>query len=220
MGISLGSLANTTPTTSESFDVTKLDGVERVDKGDGQLTLNLSKGVTLDLSKAAPTLNKATVGLGWDASHGKAMDLDVFALLLHNGKVLANDDVVYFGQKDTHKGVVLSGDNRTGEGEGDDEQIYVTLNSVPSDVTSIAFFVNIYEAEKNAQNFGMVQNAYVRVVNDDTGKEECIYVLNEEGGLYTAFHVANLVRNSSGWSFETIGKGMYGDVGQIANQYV
>lgn len=224
MGINLGNLAPE-PNPIQSAppvppEVINQPGVQQVDKGDGKLTLNLSKGVQLDLTKAAPTLRKAMVGLGWDVSTtGKAMDLDVFALLLHNGKVLGTDDIVFFNQKDTGKGVRLSEDNRTGEGEGDDEKIFVSLDTVPSDVTSIAFFVNIFQAEQNGQNFGMVNGSYVRLVNEETNKEECIYILNEEGGLYTAFHFANLVRNVTGWTFETVGKGMHGDVNTIANQY-
>lgn len=224
MGINLGNLAPE-PNPIQAAppvpaEVLNQPGVQQVDKGDGKLTLNLSKGVQLDLTKAAPTLKNAMVGLGWDVNSGGAsMDLDVFAILLHNGKVLGTDDIVYFAQQDTGKGVRLSGDNRTGEGEGDDEKMFVSLDKVPSDVTSIAFFVNIYEAEIKGQNFGMVNGAYVRLVNEDTDKEECIYILNEEGGLYTAFHFANLVRNATGWSFETIGKGMHGDVNTIANQY-
>ena len=133
-----------------------------MDRGQaGGLSLNLSKGVSLDLTKALPTLNNVKVGLGWDANHTQAVDLDVFALLLHNGKIHDASDVIFFNQKDTGKGVRLNKDNRNGVGEGDDETMAVLLSNVPKDVTSIIFFVNVYDAETKRQNFGMVKNAYI-----------------------------------------------------------
>jgi len=221
MGINLGNLEPAPPIqqTAPVVDVTKQEGVQAVDKGNGQITLNLAKSVKLDLSKAAPALTRTIVGLGWDPMIAGKIDLDVFALLLHNGKILDTSDIIFFNQKDTGKSVTLNKDNRDGQGEGDDEQIRVDLSKVPADITSIAFFVNIYEAEKNSQNFGMVKNAYIRLVNEDTDKEEAIYILNEEGGLYTAFHFANLVRENGNWHFETVGKGMHGDVQVIANMF-
>jgi len=221
MGINLGNLEPAPPIqqTAPVVDVTKQEGVQAVDKGNGQITLNLAKSVKLDLSKAAPSLTRAIVGLGWDPICAGKIDLDVFALLLHNGKILDTSDIIFFNQKDTGKSVTLNKDNRDGQGEGDDEQIRVDLSKVPADITSIAFFVNIYEAEKNSQNFGMVKNSYIRLVNEDTNKEEAIYILNEEGGLYTAFHFANLVRENGNWHFETVGKGMHGDVQVIANMF-
>lgn len=224
MGINLGGLATShddvkTQAAGPAPEVLAQPGVQQVDRGNGQLSLNLSKGISLELAKAAPSLKHVLVGCGWDVAQGASMDLDVFALLLHNGKIHDTSDIIYFGQLDTGKGVKLDGDNRTGEGEGDDEKLHVDLDRVPSDVTSIMFFVSIYEATKKSQNFGMVQNAYVRLVNEDTNKEECIYVLNEEGGLFNTFQFAELKRSGSGWTFDTIGEGSNGDVQTIANKY-
>ncbi|WP_368262607.1 TerD family protein [Clostridium disporicum] len=219
MGINLGSIATTPQNIKETYQLP--EGVEKVDRGQaGGLSLNLSKGVSLDLTKALPTLNNVKVGLGWDANHTQAVDLDVFALLLHNGKIHDASDVIFFNQKDTGKGVRLNEDNRNGVGEGDDETMAVLLSNVPKDVTSIIFFVNVYDAETKRQNFGMVKNAYIRLINEDTGKEEAIYVLNEQGGLYTAFKFAELERNASGWSFKTLGEGTHGNVQTIVNQYL
>lgn len=190
--------------------------VEEINRG-GQISLNVSKGLSLDLTKQAPTLRRAKIGLGWDSSvNGQAIDLDVFALALHNGKVKSANDIVYYNQLDVVEGIRLSGDNRDGERDGDDEFIIVELDKISDDITSIAIFVNIYAPKIN---FGMVKNAYVRLVDDEKDKEEFIYLLNEKSGLYQTVHFANLVRNSFGWSFETIGQGTSGDVNEIANKY-
>ena len=219
MGINLGNIATTPQNIQGGYQLPA--GVEKVDRGQvGGLSLNLSKGISLDLTKALPTLNNVKVGLGWDANDTQQVDLDVFALLLHNGKIKDLSDIVYFNQPDTGKGVRSNGDNRNGVGEGDDETMNVLLSNVPTDVTSIVFFVNIYEAEKRRQNFGMVKNAYIRLINEDTDKEEAIYVLNEQGGLYTTFKFAELERNTNGWSFKTLGEGTHGNVQVIANQYL
>lgn len=210
MGINLGAIA-----TSQQES-----NIEKVDRGAGNFSLNLSKGISLDLTKNLPTLKKIKVGLGWDCYPSKSMDLDVFALLLHNNKIQDSSDIVFFNQKDTNKGIVLSGDNRNGEGDGDDETIFVDLDKVPQDISEVLFFANIYEANTRQQNFGMVKNAYIRIINEDTNKEEAIYVLNEEGGLYTAFKFAGLKRNANGWSLETYGEGTHGNVQEIANKYI
>lgn len=227
MGINLGSLApeptvdikaQTTP--SEPTPIVLPEGAEKVDRGGGIVTLNLKKGVSLDLSKTLPTLKNITVGLGWDPAQGISMDLDVFALALHNGKVQSANDVVYYAQRTVVPGINLSEDNRTGQGEGDDETIKIALDSIPSDITEIGIFVNIYEASQKNQNFGMVHGSYCRLVDDVTGKEEAIFVLNEsDAALYNAFHFVTFKRNATGWSFETVAKGLNGDVNQIANQY-
>lgn len=213
MGINLGNIATSSQNITE--------GVVAVDRGEPNgLSLNLSKGISLDLTKSLPNLNNVKVGLGWDANDTQPVDLDVFALLLHGEKIKDATDIIFFNQKDTGKGVRLNGDNRTGAGEGDDETMNVCLSNVPQDVTSILFFVNVYDAEAKRQNFGMVKNAYIRLINEDTGKEEAIYVLNEQGGLYTAFKFAKLERNSNGWSFKTLGEGTHGNVQVMANKYL
>ena len=227
MGINLGSLA---PEPTEDIKAQAApapvaqqvlpEGVEKVDRGNGQISLNLKKGISLDLTKTLPTLKNITVGLGWDPATGASMDLDVFALTMHNGKILSTNDIIYFNQRTICSGIVLSEDNRTGQGEGDDESIKISLDSVPADVTEIAIFVDIFEAEKKNQNFGMVHGSYCRLVDDATGKEEAIFVLNEsEAALYNAFHFVTFKRNATGWNFETVAKGMNGDINSIANQF-
>ena len=195
-------------------------GVEKVDRGNGAISLNLSKGISLDLTKTLPTLNNIHVGLGWDPAAGATMDLDVVALALHNGKVLSGNDVAFYNQRTIIPGVTISEDNRTGQGEGDDESIEMVLSSIPADITEVAIFVTIHEGAKKGQNFGQVHGAYVRIVDNNTQKEEVIHVLNEgDAALYEAFHFATFKRNATGWSFDTVDKGMHGDVMTIANSF-
>lgn len=224
MGINLGSLApepavdikaQATP-TPDPTPVVLPAGVEKVDRGGGQISLNLSKGISLDLSKTMPTLDRVKVGLGWDSK----ADLDVFALVMRTGKISSENDVVYFNQQDSVKGIHLSGDCRNGlETTGvDDETIEITLSQLPSDITEVAIFANIYNATN--QNFGMVNGAYIRIVDANTDKEQAIYVLNEkDAALFNAFHFATFKKNATGWSFDTVSKGMNGDVNTIANQF-
>lgn len=177
--------------------------------------LNLKKNDVLDLSKVSDSLNIVDVGLGWDTR----MDLDAIAFLLDEQDKLIS--TVYFGDKD-YTGVRLNGDNRTGEGDGDDEIITVTFNNVPKAVTKIALYVNIYAATSGLfrkKTFGQVQGSYVRLVNHETGKELCRYSLIEDGRSYNAFHFANLFRNENGWSFTAIGKGCNGSVSELESIY-
>lgn len=222
MGINLGSL------TPESTDIKAQatpapapvvlpDGVEKVDRGNGVVSLNLTKGISLDLTKTLPSLDKVKVGLGWDTT----ADLDVFALLMRNGKISSGADVIFFNQKDA-QGIHLSGDCRNGlDTTGvDDETIEITLSQIPADVTEVGIFANIYDATAKNLNFGMVQGAYTRLIDANTNKEEAIYVLSDkDAALFNAFHFVTFKRNGSGWTFETVAKGLNGDVNQIANQY-
>lgn len=219
-GITPISTDNTSNGGSASIAITPSVPVENLVQEinrDGQISLNVSKGLSLDLTKQAPTLKRVKIGLGWDSSvNGEDIDLDVFAITLHNGKAKTSKDVIYFRQKNAGTGIRLSEDNRDGQGDGDDEFIIAELDKIPSDITSIAIFVNIYAPKIN---FGMVKNAYVRLVDDEKNKEELIYILNEEGALYQTIHFANLVRNAYGWSFETVGQGTTGNVNEVANKY-
>lgn len=223
MGINLGSLAPE-PTVDIKAQVAPTpapivlpDGVEKVDRGGGMVSLNLQKGVSLDLSKTLPTLDKVKVGLGWDTT----ADLDVFALTMRNGKISSGADVIFFNQPNA-QGIHLSGDCRNGTDTTgtDDETIEITLSQVAPDVTEVAIFANIYDAAAKNLNFGMVNGAYTRIVDANTGKEEAIYVLSDnDAALYNAFHFVTFKRNATGWSFDTVAKGLNGDVQQIANQY-
>lgn len=220
MGINLGSLtpeATDIKAQAAPAPVVLPDGVEKVDRGNGVVSLNLKKGISLDLTKTLPSLDKVKVGLGWDTT----ADLDVFALLMRNGKISSGADVIFFNQKDA-QGIHLSGDCRNGlDTTGvDDETIEITLSQIPADVTEVGIFANIYDATAKNLNFGMVQGAYTRIVDANTNKEEAIYILSDkDAALFNAFHFVTFKRNGSGWTFETVAKGLNGDVNQIANQY-
>lgn len=190
--------------------------VQEVQTQNGEISLNLSKGLSLDLTKQAPSLKKAKVGIGWDANENEDIDLDVFALATENGKIVSANDIIFFRNREPGIGIVLDKDNRTGVGEGDDETILFDLGNIPNRITKIAVFVNIYTPNKN---FGMVKNCYARVVDAETNKQEFIYILNEEGALFNAYQIANFVRNQNGWSLETIGRGTNGDINKIANDW-
>lgn len=171
-------------------------------------TLNLQKGDLLNLSKNYSKLNNIDLGLGWDVSTGgRPWDLDVSAIALNdNGELV---EAVYYGNLNG-TGIKLNGDNLTGIGDGDDEIITVNLNSIPSNVKIIGFFVNIFSA--NGRDFSKVKNAYIRMVDKDRNEEVCKYKLNESGKGYDAFHFANLERVNNEWRFKTIGEGTNGGV--------
>ena len=151
--------------------------------------VTLAKGGNVSLSKAAPNLTQVLVGLGWDArsTTGAPFDLDASALLCQSGRVLGDEWFVFYNNLKSPDGSVEhTGDNLTGEGEGDDEQIKVNLAGVPADVEKIVFPVSIYDAENRSQNFGQVRNAYIRIVNQAGGAEIARYDLSEDAATETA----------------------------------
>ena len=175
----------------------------------------LKKGQKVDLTKTNPGLKKITVGLGWDVNRydgGSDFDLDASAFMLAgNGHVTNDGDFVFYGNGSHASGsVVYGGDNRTGAGEGDDEQIFVDLSLVPAAVEKIDFTVTIYEAAERRQNFGQVSNAYVRIVDDATGQELIRYDLEEDFSIETALVVGELYRHGGEWKFNAIGSGFQG----------
>ena len=178
-------------------------------------TLNLQKGDLLNLSKNYSKLNNIDLGLGWDVSTGgRPWDLDVSAIALNdNGELV---EAVYYGNLNG-TGIKLNGDNLTGIGDGDDEIITVNLNSIPSNVKIIGFFVNIFSA--NGRDFSKVKNAYIRMVDKDRNEEVCKYKLNERGKGYDAFHFANLERVNNEWRFKTIGEGTNGGVSELKRYF-
>ena len=189
-----------------------------VRNGDENMGINLEKGGTInlnkciDLSKRPQGLNKVTVGLGWDVNtgYGADYDLDAMAGCLNSNGVLASGDssFIYFGHKQG-RGLYLTGDNLTGEGDGDDEQIVVNLNDIPADVSVISFAVIIYSARSRGQYFGKVRNAYIRVVDDVSGKELVRYNLTDEFHKETGVIVGELERDTTGgWKFNAIGHGL------------
>lgn len=186
------------------------------------ITLDLDKGAILDLSKQEPGLQHVKLGAGWDvASAGTDFDLDISAFALNsNGKITSVNDVIYFKHPEI-LGIKLNGDNRTGEGDGDDETIDVDLSLVPAQYSAIAFVVNIYEAQQRRQTFGMVNNSYVRLLNTDAGnKEICRFVLKDDYSTSTGVIFAKLKREGSAWKFEAVGDGkVVKDLNDIAAMF-
>lgn len=174
------------------------------------MSVSLVKGQKVDLTKSNPNLNSLVIGLGWDAAKkGLSIDCDASAFLLGDkDKLLNKKDIIYYGNKTDRFGAVNhSGDNLTGAGDGDDEQIIVQLDKIPTEVTKIVFTVNIYNCESKGQDFGMIQNAYIRVFDKATGKELVKYPLTESYAGYTALIVGAVYRKDSEWKFQAIGEG-------------
>lgn len=186
------------------------------------MSISLTKGQKIDLTKTNPGLKKIVVGLGWDTNKydgGADFDLDASAFLCGaSGKVEKDGNFIFYKNL-TAQGVQHMGDNLTGAGDGDDEQITVTLNEVSADVEKIAFTVTIYDAENRHQNFGMVENAFIRVVNADTNEELIRYDLGEDFSVETAVVVAELYRHNGEWKFNAIGSGFAGGLAALCNNY-
>lgn len=188
------------------------------------MAVSLTKGQKVDLTKTNPGLTKIIVGLGWDTNKydgGNDFDLDTAAFLLDgNGKVTSDSDFVFYNNLSDPSGSVNHlGDNRTGEGEGDDEQVRIELNKVPSSVEKIDFTVTIHEAQARGQNFGQVANAFIRIVNEDTNEELIRYDLSEDYSIETAVVVAELYRHGQEWKFNAIGSGFQGGLAALCNNF-
>ena len=188
------------------------------------MAVSLSKGQKVDLTKGNPGLSKIIVGLGWDTNKydgGADFDLDAAAFLLAaNGKVASDSDFVFYGNlKHSSGGGEHMGDNLTGEGDGDDEQIKVNLAAVPASVDKIGFTVTIYEAESRKQNFGQVSNAYIRIVDETSNAELIRYDLGEDFSVETAVVVGELYRNNGEWKFNAIGSGFQGGLKALCQNY-
>jgi tellurium resistance protein TerD len=184
------------------------------------MAVSLSKGANVNLSKEAPGLRTVRVGLGWDTrvTDGTDFDLDCSVFVLgENGKVRNDQDFIYFNNLSGAGGAVVhQGDNLTGEGEGDDEVIVVSLAQLPQDVARVTFAVTIYDAEPRRQNFGMVSNAFIRVLNADGGTEIARYDLSEDASTETAMIFGELYRHSGEWKFKAIGQGFAGGLAPLA----
>ena len=195
------------------------------------MSVKLQKGQKVSLSKENAGLSKVIVGLGWDEVQQKRgffapkpmdIDCDAFALLLSNGRLVDNKDIVYFGNL-THRSdsVKHMGDNLTGAGEGDDEQIVIDLNRVPQQYDRIVLAVNIYSAATRHQHFGMIQNAFIRLVDARNNNEMCIYNLTENYSGMTAMLFGEVYRHNGEWKFSAIGQGTSdGSIGEFAKRYV
>ena len=187
------------------------------------MALTLQKGGNLSLSKTDPSLSKLLVGLGWDprATDGAEFDLDASAFLLGaNGKVRKDNDFIFYNQLKSEDGSVEhTGDNRTGDGDGDDEQLKVDLSLIPADVEKVVFTVTIHDADDRKQNFGQVGGAFIRILNEVTGVEVVRYDLAEDASTETAMIFAELYRNNSEWKFRAVGAGYAGGLKSLANEY-
>ncbi len=195
------------------------------------MSVKLQKGQKVSLSKEHAGLSKIVVGLGWDEVERKRgffarkpqdIDCDAFALLLQNGKLADKNDIVYFGNL-THytNSVKHMGDNLTGAGDGDDEQIVIDLNAVPEKYDRIVIAVNIYQAYQRNQHFGMIKNAFIRLVDARNGQEMCIYNLTEDYSNKTAMLFGEVYRYNGEWKFNAVGQGTAeGSIGEFAQRYL
>lgn len=188
------------------------------------MTINLSKGQKIDLTKSNPSLKRAVIGLGWDTnkySGGGDFDLDASAFLVgSNGKTNNDLDFIFYNNLEHSTGAVIhTGDNRTGEGDGDDEKLIVEFAKIPSDIDKIAITVTIYDAIARAQNFGQISNAFVRVVNEETNEEILRYDLSEDFSVETALVFCEIYRNNGEWKFSAIGSGFQGGLSALCKNY-
>lgn len=187
------------------------------------MAISLKKGGSADITRNNG-LSKLVVGLGWDVNEfdsGDDFDLDASAFLLNAyGQVDSEDDFVFYGNPEHYSRSVRSGgDNRTGEGEGDDEQLFIDLDKVPAFVQKIAFTVTIYDAEERRQSFGQINNAFIRVVDERTGREIVRYDLAEDFSIETGVIIGELYRDGNGWKFAAIGSGFNGGLEELCGYY-
>ncbi|WP_057764022.1 TerD family protein [Cytobacillus praedii] len=188
------------------------------------MAVSLSKGQKVDLTKTNPGLTKVVVGVGWDVNKydgGHDFDLDSSVFLLgDNGKVTSDSDFVFYNNANGGNGsVVHTGDNRTGAGDGDDEQVKVDLANVPANVQRITFTITIHDGEARNQNFGQVSNSYVRIMSEDSGEELIRYDLGEDFSIETAIVVGELYRHNAEWKFSAIGSGYQGGLAALAKDF-
>jgi tellurium resistance protein TerD len=187
------------------------------------MSISIAKGGNVSLSKEAPGLTKILIGLGWDtrATDGADFDLDASAFLCaESGKVRSDADFIFYNQlKSSDGSVEHTGDNLTGEGEGDDEAIKVDLSRVPAEIQKVAVAVTIHDADNRRQNFGMVQNAFIRVVNDSDNKEIARYDLSEDYSTETALIFGEVYRHGAEWKFRAVGQGFQGGLAPLARNY-
>ncbi len=184
----------------------------------------LTKGQKVSLTKGNPGLTNVVVGLGWDVNQfdtGGSFDLDAAAFLVtDSGKISRTEDFVFYGNLSHPSGAVQHmGDNLTGEGDGDDEQIKVNLAAVPENISKIAFTVTIYEAEQRRQNFGQVNNAFIRIYNEANGEELLRYDLGEDFSIETAAVFGELYKNNGEWKFNAIGCGYQGGLAALCANF-
>lgn len=196
------------------------------------MSVSLQKGQKVSLSKEHAGLSKMMVGLGWDeaqkakggffAPKPKPIDCDASALLLKNGRLCDKSDIIYFGNLGHKTGAIQHmGDNLTGAGDGDDEQILVDLDRIPAEYDRIVIVVNIYQAVQRKQHFGMIQNAFIRLVDQRNNGEMCKYNLTDNYSGMTAMIFGEIYRHNGEWKFSAVGQGTTDPgLGELANRYV
>ena len=188
-----------------------------------KMAISLSKGGNLSLSKSDPGLKKISVGLGWDVRETEGVDFDLDAscfLTGETGKVRSDADFIFYNQLQTPDGSVQhTGDNLTGEGEGDDESIIVDLEKISPDIFKLAFSVTIHDAPARGQNFGQVSAAFIRIVNVATDNEIVRYDLSEDASTETAMIFGEVYRNAGEWKFRAVGQGFAGGLGPMAKSF-
>ena len=188
------------------------------------MPINLSKGQKVDLTKGNPGLKKVMIGLGWDVNAfdtGAAFDLDASVFMCDAaGKCPSDKEFIFYGNlKHSSESVEHMGDNTTGSGDGDDEQIIIDIEKIPAEIEKIAFTVTIYEADKRNQNFGQVSNAYIRIVDESTGTELIRYDLGEDFSIEKAVVVGELYKHGGEWKFNAIGSGFQGGLAALCGHY-
>ncbi|MBO5459986.1 MAG: TerD family protein [Lachnospira sp.] len=195
------------------------------------MSISLQKGQKVSLSKDNAGLSKVVIGLGWDevqkkrglfAPKPQPIDCDASALALKNGKLAAKEDIVFFGNLRHKTGTIQHmGDNLTGAGDGDDEQIVVDLAHIPAEYDRIVLVVNIYQAVQRQQHFGQIQNAFIRLVDARNNQEMCRYNLTEDYSGMTAMIFGEVYRHNGEWKFNAIGQGTNDPgLGELVNRYV
>ncbi|PWF54901.1 TerD family protein [Massilia glaciei] len=187
------------------------------------MAISLQKGGNVNLSKTDPNLTQVLIGLGWEARATQGSDFDLDASLFmvqENGKVRGDHDFIFYNQlKSTCGAVEHTGDNKTGDGDGDDEALKITLAGVPAEILRMVIAVTIHDAVARRQNFGMVQDAFVRVVNLETDTEIARFDLSEDYSTETAMIFAELYRHNGEWKFKAVGQGYAGGLAALAIQY-
>lgn len=187
------------------------------------MAISLQKGGNVNLSKEAPSLTKMVIGLGWDprATDGKEFDLDGSAFLLKaDGKARSDADFIFYNNlKSADGSVTHAGDNRDGQGDGDDEKIMIDLTTVPADIDKISIGVTIHDAEARKQNFGMVAKAYIRCLDANGDKEIARYDLSEDSSTETAMIFGEIYRAGAEWKFKAVGQGFAGGLGPLARSF-
>lgn len=192
------------------------------------MAISLAKGQKISLTKESTGLRNVKIGLGWDAvkkgffSRKKDIDCDASVIMLGaDGKLKSNEDIVYYGNLCHKSGSIKSqGDNRTGAGEGDDEQILIVLDSVPEEYEKLEFVVTIYEAKERQQNFGLINNSYIRVIDADKKIEICRFALTDDYSGMTAMIFGEMYRHNNEWKFNAIGQGTWdGSISEMAKRF-